>query len=100
MVSTQKKKQQNRKLSCQLDGFDHDANNSKSARSERQDVEVRRGQGDPEFTGDNNGSTALASPNTLDFQTSEESLTSRIAGKWVMLLIRLRIEFRMPLRQP
>ena len=56
MVSTGKK-QQIIGLVSQLDGFNQDILISKSAKTERQNTEVRGGQADPEFISSNNNGT-------------------------------------------
>ena len=73
MVSTRKKKQQNRKFLSQLDNFDRNSSGGSLTSSERQIVEVLSGVIDPEFTADNINRLLSTKENAIDFQILERS---------------------------
>ena len=59
MVSNRKIKQQSRKLHSQIDVFKREVSISTSVKSDRQNVEIRSGQVDLEFTSVKKNGTVL-----------------------------------------
>ena len=78
MVSTRKKKQSNRRLFSQLDDFDQDVKIGDVANNGQQNVIIRDGTVDREFTAINSGSNSMANANTVNVQTLERSFNERI----------------------
>ena len=79
-----------------LDDSDQDVHFGISVRSERENVEVRDGHIDPHFTSDNKKGEVLMRTTQIIKLKERVSLIG-LLGNWVLLLIRLRIESRMPL---
>ena len=86
MVSTRKKKQQNRKFLSQLDDFDRNSSGGNLTSSERQIVEVHSGVIDPEFTTGNINRLVSTNENAIDFQILETSPSYRMVREIISAL--------------
>ena len=69
MISTRKRKQQNRKLLSHSDESDQNFVIANSTRIEKLDSELRSGQPNQELAADNDGKTALTNQNMVYIQT-------------------------------
>ena len=78
MVSTQKKRQQNRSLLSQLDDFDQDVIIDDALSSEQHNVIVNNGSVDRDFTVSDGDGLSTANEATENVQTFERCLTDMI----------------------
>ena len=78
MVSTQKKKQSNRRLLSPLDDFDRDVSIGDAPNSGQQNVRLKEGNIDQQFTANKSGSLSTTKENTAHVQALERCFNGRI----------------------
>ena len=78
MVSTRMNKHHSLKLLSQLDEFDQVIFIDDAVSSGRQNLEVRNGQQDFEFTSNKNNGIMSANENVLIIETADRNLTAKV----------------------
>ena len=92
MVSTQKKKQSNRRLLRHLDDFDQDIIISNTASDKQEKTTVNEATGSQVFTINNPGSSLTVIENAMNVKTLGTCFTEK-TRKWVILLTRSKTLF-------
>ena len=95
MVSTRKKRQSNKRLLSQLDDFDQDVIIGNTTSERQENVVVSEGTNDQDFTVGTSNVSAVVNENALNVKTLEGVLMKKLIGKCAMLLIQLKIGYRM-----
>ena len=86
MNSTRKKRQSNTRLFCQLDDFYHDIIMKNAANDRQQNVVVKQGTVDQEFTVTNTDSNLRTNENPVNVQTLERCFNERIDRKMSIIV--------------
>ena len=81
MVSTRKKKQSNRRLLSQLDGFVQDIIIGNTASERQENTIVNEGTGDQDFTVGTSGNNLMVNENTVNVKTLKRRFNERIDRK-------------------
>ena len=95
MACTRKKRQSNKRLLSQLDDFDQDMNIGNAASKRQENVVVNEGTNDQAFTVGTSNVSSIVNEIALNVKLWKGVLMKGLIEKRVILLIRLKIGYRM-----
>ena len=100
MVSTRKKRQSNNRLISQLDDFDQDMIIGSTASERQENVVVDESTNVHDFTIGTSNVSPVINKNAMNVKTLERCFKERIDREMKILLIRLKIGYRMQFWPP